>query len=246
MFVRSKIVLSFLAVFVVACTTGSRREAAAGAGAPDAGEPYLGLSYLWFAGGARDGMPIWSSQDWEHDIDYDFPEPVALKSGEGFRFQCSYRNTTTRALRFGTSASDEMCILFGLFWEGQGNAAAARQGCNLTWVDSAGVAQAATAKGGPPRASMTDASLCISGSGPSVDDCGLCRCNSCGTSIIKCATDADCAPLLDCYSHCTGGNCQSACQSVIDQHSSAFGLLLQVSECIDAKCPECAPRDAGG
>jgi hypothetical protein len=62
-----------------------------------------------------------------------------MKQGEGFRFQCKYQNTEDRALRFGTSATDEMCILLGLAW----NAGAERdipwQSCAITYVDDAGL-----------------------------------------------------------------------------------------------------------
>jgi hypothetical protein len=66
-----------------------------------------------FAGGARDGELIYTSPSYE-EPDFIFDEPVRVAGGEGFRFTCSYDNTTSDTLRFGVKATDEMCILFGL------------------------------------------------------------------------------------------------------------------------------------
>ena len=60
-----------------------------------------------------------------------------MKAGEGLAFPCSYQNTTDKALRFGTSATDEMCILFGLSWEAYEGQEVVPQGCDVTWVDAA-------------------------------------------------------------------------------------------------------------
>ena len=59
---------------------------------------------------------MWTSNDWELDVDYVFDEPIFVPKGEGFRFQCEYNNTTDHVLMFGTKATDEMCILFGVAW----------------------------------------------------------------------------------------------------------------------------------
>src|SRR5262249_23490016 len=59
---------------------------------------------VWFAGGANDGQHIWTSKDWQEDTQYEFPTPVLVKAGEGFRFQCGFNNTGSKDLRFGTSA----------------------------------------------------------------------------------------------------------------------------------------------
>ncbi|HKE19780.1 MAG TPA: hypothetical protein VKB80_33115 [Kofleriaceae bacterium] len=72
-----------------------------------------------YAGGARDGELIYTSASYE-DPDFIFEEPVRVAAGEGFRFTCSYDNTTSEALRFGVKATDEMCILFGLVFSPTG------------------------------------------------------------------------------------------------------------------------------
>lgn len=68
-----------------------------------------------YAGGAKDGEPIWTTPNYE-DTDHLFAEPVLMKSGEGFRFTCEFENTTAKTLKFGLTASDEMCILFGTWY----------------------------------------------------------------------------------------------------------------------------------
>jgi len=71
----------------------------------------------WFEGGHHDGEHIWTSPAYETETDHGFAEPVLMKKGSGFKFECDYENDTTRDLRFGLKATDEMCILFGLWWE---------------------------------------------------------------------------------------------------------------------------------
>jgi hypothetical protein len=70
---------------------------------------------VWWAGGERDGEHVWTSTDWERDIDFTFDEPMVVSPGTGFRWECSFQNTTDQPLAFGPEATDEMCILFGQF-----------------------------------------------------------------------------------------------------------------------------------
>ena len=85
---------------------------------------------VWFAGGDRDGELAMHSDDYE-DVDHEFDEPILLKAGEGFRFECSYLNTEDKALQFGIKASDEMCILFGTWWAPEVGRQVPGQGCGL-------------------------------------------------------------------------------------------------------------------
>jgi len=68
-----------------------------------------------YAGGTKDGTHLWTTPNYE-ETDLVFPEPVLLKDGEGFRFTCNFDNTTPKTLKFGLTASDEMCILFGTWY----------------------------------------------------------------------------------------------------------------------------------
>lgn len=203
---------------------------------------------VWFAGGSHDGEPIWTTTDWQHDTDYQFPEPVLMGPEDGFKFQCDYTNDSDHELRFGTSATDEMCILFGLGWTAGGEDWTP-QSCAIAWTDADGVGHPATEAGGFPKATADQASLCESALGSTVDDCGKCRCSSCAAPLIQCATDTDCSPILKCFTSCTSGDCINTCQSTIDQHSSAVGLLSQTVQCLGAECPMCGslggPADAG-
>jgi hypothetical protein len=70
---------------------------------------------VWWSGGARDGELIWTSRDWEQDISYRFDEPIVIPEGVGFRWECEFENPTEEPVVFGPQATDEMCILFGLF-----------------------------------------------------------------------------------------------------------------------------------
>jgi hypothetical protein len=194
---------------------------------------------VWYSGGARDGEEIWTSNDWEHDVNYAFAEPVPMSAGEGFRIQCDYANTTDRPLRFGTSATDEMCILFGLVWEPDGGEVLGPQSCTMSWVDSAGVAHPADEAGGFPAPTAEEASLCISNYGATIDECATCQCNSCATPVINCALDADCRAILECFGSCSDSACGDTCQRVIDEHSSALGLVVQMTECVNHQCAVC-------
>ncbi len=70
---------------------------------------------VFWAGGEHDGELIWTSTDWEQDIVFDFPQPVVVPAGVGFRWECAFDNTTDAPLQSGLQATDEMCILFGAF-----------------------------------------------------------------------------------------------------------------------------------
>lgn len=77
---------------------------------------------VWRAGGAHDGEQVLVSDHYEK-TDFVLPEPMQLGAGEGFRFACSYRNTESYPLVFGVEATDEMCILFGVWWPTDGGEA---------------------------------------------------------------------------------------------------------------------------
>jgi hypothetical protein len=81
---------------------------------------------VWYVGGEKDGELVFSSEHYE-DTDHSFEEPITAVAGTGFRFECAYENTETYPLTFGLKASDEMCILFGTWWNANGEAP--NQGC---------------------------------------------------------------------------------------------------------------------
>jgi hypothetical protein len=81
---------------------------------------------VWHLGGEKDGEIAFSSSNYE-DTDFYFDEPITAAAGTGFRFECAFDNTEDYPLRFGLKASDEMCILFGTWWNE--NNEAPDQGC---------------------------------------------------------------------------------------------------------------------
>jgi hypothetical protein len=199
---------------------------------------------VWFSGGAHDGEHIWTSKDWEEETQYEFPTPILMKAGEGFRFQCSYTNPGTKDLRFGTSARDEMCILAGSIWAATVGEELETQSCNIVWNDSNGVGHPADEAGGVPKAPALTSLTCELGSG-SDTECKRCTCESCGTPSLACALDPDCLAILQCVGDCvtaggTGTDCAVQCQPTISAHSSGVGLSRQAQSCISANCNTCA------
>jgi hypothetical protein len=95
---------------------------------------------VWQSGGQDDGRKIWTSKDYEGETEFAFSPPVLMKKDSGFRFECDFQNDTSSDLRFGVKATDEMCILFGLFWE-PGSTKVKSQVCAMNSIDPDGVAR---------------------------------------------------------------------------------------------------------
>lgn len=194
---------------------------------------------VWFASGERDQQHVWTSADWEHELDYRFREPVLIKAGEGFAFSCSFRNDRDERLRYGIRASDEMCILVGTTWSPTPGAELEQEECLVTWIDDQGVGRAADDGGGFPKADPGDARECRSRNPlawlPS--GCAGCVCDSCATIIEACDGDADCKALLDCTNSCNGASdCVQRCEPITREHSSGLGMLAQVNACMRSQC----------
>ncbi len=97
---------------------------------------------VWFSGGRRDGERIWTSTQWDRDTRYEFPDgPVALEPGEGFRFQCDYRNPMDEELQFGVNATDEVCVLHPTYWSAYEGEEVEDQSCLLFFVGEDGIAR---------------------------------------------------------------------------------------------------------
>ena len=115
-----------------------------------------------------------------------------MKQGEGLRFECNYQNTEDRALRFGTSATDEMCVLFGMIWNAgcRSRCAAAelryhipRRGRDWPRDRRRRLPESSSGRGRPVRLRRSRRRM------PQLP-MWLLAPNRC----IKCATDADCNP----------------------------------------------------
>jgi hypothetical protein len=198
---------------------------------------------VWHAGGAKDGAQIFSSPDFEHDVNHLFETPIDVKTGEGFRFRCDFENTENHALRFGPNATDEMCILFGLWWSEASNAPPS-QDCVMTQVGDDGVARSGK-EGGFPTPTDEQVAACTERASSSAmnrsADCTACTCGSCAAVIDKCQKDADCGAILECFNTagCQGRECLGPCQDVINEHSPGTGALIQVAECVSSSCTMC-------
>jgi hypothetical protein len=200
---------------------------------------------VWYAGGANDGAQIFSTPDFEHDVNHIFDSPIDVKTDEGFRFRCDYENTENHALRFGPNATDEMCILFGLWWSETSNTPPS-QDCVMTQIGDDGVARTGR-EGGFPKPTDEQLASCqersaASGMSSSAE-CSACTCDSCAAVIDKCQKDADCGAILECFNanDCQGRECLGPCQDVINEHSPGTGALIQVGECVSTSCTMCAP-----
>ena len=66
--------------------------------------------------------PIYDVPDWswsEPATVYQDP-PFEVPSGGGFRFSCSWNNTSDKSVKFGESANDEMCFFWAYYYPSAG------------------------------------------------------------------------------------------------------------------------------
>lgn len=194
---------------------------------------------VWYSGGERDGEEIWSSHDWEHDTEYELPEPMVMRAGEGLRYRCTYENDSMRRIRFGTTVEDEMCMLYGPVWPAAEGVELDLPDCNIVWIDDQGIGHSATEAGGFPEPSEWQVAACRGALRASMDECVACQCDHCAQVGLACFQDPDCAELFKCLSGCTEAACTEACHPVVQEHSAGQGLLTALLECAQAECSEC-------
>lgn len=68
-------------------------------------------------GGSRDGQTVYTSTDWHHPLYLEVDPPLVLNAGEGLTSEITYKNTTTKLVKFGLTSEDEMGIIFGYYIE---------------------------------------------------------------------------------------------------------------------------------
>ena len=61
---------------------------------------------------------IYISYDWEHPPVMKYNPPMALDINEGLELEATYFNNTNETVSFGLLSTDEMMVLFGLFYTG--------------------------------------------------------------------------------------------------------------------------------
>jgi hypothetical protein len=98
-----------------------------------------------FVSDERSSDTFWTSTHYEEDTNFRFrtrlgldTDTIQMKAGEGFQFTCHFDNTTDEPLRFGYQARDEMCILFGTYWDPTPGAGTPPQSCVVTALDESG------------------------------------------------------------------------------------------------------------
>ena len=67
-------------------------------------------------GGDRDGQEIYFTNDWEHPPIMSYNPPLKFEVGDGVRLTATYNNTRPHEVGFGFLSTDEMMILFGLYY----------------------------------------------------------------------------------------------------------------------------------
>ena len=61
---------------------------------------------------------VYISYDWEHPPVMKYDPPMALNINEGLELEATYFNSTNETVSFGLLSTDEMMVLFGLFYTG--------------------------------------------------------------------------------------------------------------------------------
>ena len=61
---------------------------------------------------------IYISYDWEHPPVMKYDPPMALNINEGLELEATYFNNTNETVSFGLLSTDEMMVVFGLFYTG--------------------------------------------------------------------------------------------------------------------------------
>jgi hypothetical protein len=207
---------------------------------------------VWYAGGAHDSEQIFATSDFEHGTDHRFPEAITVKSGEGFRFQCNYNNTETHPLRFGPNATDEMCILLGLWWTAADGDKPASQDCTMTQTGTDGIARPVTTGSSFAKPTTEEVTACLASAAKSSSTsaaCSQCTCDACAGLINGCSSDPDCSAILSCIvaSGCRDqGTCINACGTAINDHSAGTGMFITTTQCLQQSCSFCTGgADAG-
>ena len=62
---------------------------------------------------------IYLSLDWEPPPIIEYDPPLVLHDGDGIELEATYVNDTDEEIHFGLLSTDEMMILFGLYYEGE-------------------------------------------------------------------------------------------------------------------------------
>ena len=56
---------------------------------------------------------IYTNTNWDNPLYEVYAPPIQMAAGKSLKFTCSWQNTSARDVKFGTTTTDEMCILGG-------------------------------------------------------------------------------------------------------------------------------------
>lgn len=66
--------------------------------------------------GSTEETPLYRTDRWDNPQVQQFSPPVVFDVGDVVRFTCTYQNNDDFTVRYGGSAEDEMCFLFGYYY----------------------------------------------------------------------------------------------------------------------------------
>lgn len=72
---------------------------------------------IFLVGGPDHGQLVYENYSWDHPAIRTYTPPLFFDAGWGYRLEATYNNETTHEIRFGFSSEDEMCIVFGYYYE---------------------------------------------------------------------------------------------------------------------------------
>lgn len=75
------------------------------------------------ASGEDDGSEIYPLDEdfnWAEAPMIQYDPPLHFQKGEGFRYRCSWNNTTNKSVGFGEGGTDEMCFFWAYYYPSQG------------------------------------------------------------------------------------------------------------------------------
>ena len=68
------------------------------------------------SGKATEGQVVYDNTNWDNPPLTEWDPPRVMGATDGFRLTCKYNNVTDDTVTFGTSATDEMCFVYGYFY----------------------------------------------------------------------------------------------------------------------------------
>lgn len=77
----------------------------------------------WSGDAGDEGEEVYPGEDgftWDEPPVTTYDPPLAFDQGQGFRYRCTWNNTSDKTLRFGESANQEMCFFWAYYYPSNG------------------------------------------------------------------------------------------------------------------------------